>query len=196
MPLQDEERLFIAAMRDLNHQASRMQAEEKTSAAIDNDSSPSHMPHFFSSLTSTTASLDSSVEGSAPLTAPKEKHKDDRDKEKVRAVRPPSGPDVIAAATASMVGAALRLSQACPPGPHSHACGSTNITSTTTNTITTKTTTTNITVGMRTTTAASTPPKEKTSMSTNYSSAEDSLSDGEHHPQRAPKRSAIDAGLL
>jgi len=30
MPLQDEERLFIAAMRDLNHQASRMQAEEKT----------------------------------------------------------------------------------------------------------------------------------------------------------------------
>jgi hypothetical protein len=34
MPLQDEERLFIEAMRDLNHQASRLQAEEK--AAIPN----------------------------------------------------------------------------------------------------------------------------------------------------------------
>lgn len=29
MPLQDEERLFIDAIRDMNHQASRMQAEEK-----------------------------------------------------------------------------------------------------------------------------------------------------------------------
>ena len=34
MPLQDEERLFIEAMRDLNNQASKLQAEEKASAPV------------------------------------------------------------------------------------------------------------------------------------------------------------------
>jgi hypothetical protein len=33
MPLQDEERLFIEAIRDLNYQASRMQKEEKGSSS-------------------------------------------------------------------------------------------------------------------------------------------------------------------
>lgn len=34
MPLQDEERLFIEAMRDLNHQASMLQAEEKAAIPL------------------------------------------------------------------------------------------------------------------------------------------------------------------
>jgi hypothetical protein len=82
MPLQDEERLFIEAMRDLNHQASRLQAEEK--AAIPN------LPSAGTSATSaeektTTGSgnmksengRDSEV-GSSNTTEPRDPHLDAR----------------------------------------------------------------------------------------------------------------------
>ena len=36
MPLQDEERLFIEAIRDLNYQASKLQAEENEVMAVEN----------------------------------------------------------------------------------------------------------------------------------------------------------------
>lgn len=42
MPLREEERLFIEAMRDLNYQASRLQSEEQSSSAEANNDESAH----------------------------------------------------------------------------------------------------------------------------------------------------------
>lgn len=172
MPLQDEERLFIAAMRDLNHQASRMQAEERTplsdgdtpdtipSNELPLDKSPmdSESEHYHNNISHESNSdtdMDSISQASqsgAPLLLHKSNTPDNHlslsDSIKNVHSHLSSSPrhcegstsalesstatgtgsrssdldDVLAVATSSVLGAARRLSQACPLGPHTHAC--------------------------------------------------------------------------
>eukprot|EP01032_Pedospumella_encystans_P012914 gene12914-14904_t len=186
MPLQDEERLFIAAMRDLNHQASRMQAEEKTPTSeldtpesaeatlgeqqrqlsadseselnnssshesnsdtdMDNDSvsqasepcavppssstrrgsTPDSHPNSQSNnhSNSLTAAMTKSVHhllSSSPRPCESSTH---HDAATARALASDALEDALTVATTSALGAARKLIQACPPGPHTHACTS------------------------------------------------------------------------
>ena len=186
MPLQDEERLFIAAMRDLNHQASRMQAEEKTPTSelytpesaeatlgeqqrplsadseselnnssshesnsdtdMDNDSvsqasepctvppssstrrgsTPESYPNSQSTnhSNSLSAAMTKSVHhllSSSPRPCEGATH---NDAATARALANEALEDALTVATTSALGAARKLIQACPPGPHTHACTS------------------------------------------------------------------------
>eukprot|EP01032_Pedospumella_encystans_P012552 gene12552-14516_t len=188
MPLQDEERLFIAAMRDLNHQASRMQAEEKTPTSeldtpesaeatlgeqqrqlsadseselnnssshesnsdtdMDNDSvsqasepcaappssstrrgsTPESYPNSQSNnhSNSLSAAMTKSVHhllSSSPRPCENATH---HDAATARALASEALEDALTVATTSALGAARKLIQACPPGPHTHACTSNN----------------------------------------------------------------------
>lgn len=251
MPLQDEERLFIAAMRDLNHQASRMQAEEKngTGSSLSGDendhdhdayqdqsnddsdassrspSTPYSSAQYLSAMGPHVVPHDHDGDAktvtedcvSLPARLPLPTHMPQMPANAVSALGAgalsasvrdagtarPTVADAIAAATASVVDAAMRLSTACPPGPHTHACGSG------TTTYTTSTTTSNTSVHLvdasvsgivETNTVDNTsminsggpvaPGKEGHS---ERCSVTQEVREGEFRPL---KRSAVDAGLI
>lgn len=247
MPLQDEERLFIAAMRDLNHQASRMQAEEKhggTGSSLsgdendqyqdqsndDSDAStrspssptaqylsaamgPHVVPRGRDNETSREAKAvtEDCVSLSQPARLPLPTHMPQMPANAIAATSASLGmkegggvsartniADAIAAATASVVDAAMRLSTACPPGPHTHACGSGTTTYATSNTTVTATATIDST-SMINSDGPVAPGKE--GYSEHLSVTQEVLylvseEVREEEAARPLKRSAVDAGLI